>query len=190
MKPDFKSWKLFSKGFKSIDEADLFWDICMEIKPKQILEIGRRCGISTCLLGLIASITGGHVWSIDGAPRKEAETILIDSNIMKHVTFINEWAPWIPFDFNWHLDLLYIDGDHKYISVLVDYHTFNYFLKQGGYVAFHDAIHKPVAEAIIRAVGRDRLEFVDSINSLSVYRKTDKERRVYFDFPNTEFDVK
>ena len=188
--PNFKAIPHFSRGFCSVDEAETLWNACIDKKPKQILEFGRRCGISTTLFGLIAKIFDGIVYSLDGTPRPEAENNLKQYGVSNRVKLINDWSPWVNFDFSWDLDILYIDGDHKYVSALVDYHVFNYFLKKGGYVVFHDSEYRPVAEAIKQIVKRDRLKSIANANQLTVWEKTDKQKRVYYQFPNYEFPVK
>ena len=40
------------------------------------------------------------------------------------------------------LDLLFIDGDHTYKSVLCDWLIYKNFVAKGGIVAFHDCIGK------------------------------------------------
>ena len=36
------------------------------------------------------------------------------------------------------LDFLFIDGDHSYIGVKLDYHMYRHFVKPGGWIGFHD----------------------------------------------------
>ena len=38
------------------------------------------------------------------------------------------------------VDLLFIDGDHTYKGVLADYMIYRQFVKQGGFIAFHDIV--------------------------------------------------
>jgi len=38
------------------------------------------------------------------------------------------------------LDMLFIDGDHEYISVLTDWMIYKHFVKPGGLIAFHDSV--------------------------------------------------
>jgi len=185
--PNFSEWKNFSKGFTDIKEAEILWKVCINTNPKLILEIGRRLGMSTRLFAMIAKENCGRVISVDGNPLTSAEVMLTNEGLIDHVDFINHWSPWIEFDPSWELDFLYIDGDHKYISALVDYHVFNFFVKPGGIIAFHDAKYPPVAEAIKQACKRDRLEHIDSAKQMAIFKKADKARRVYFQFPNYEF---
>jgi hypothetical protein len=106
------------------------------------------------------------------------------------VELIDNWSPWVIPDPAWEIDLLYIDGDHTYIATLVDYHYFNFFVPAGGLIAFHDCLHKPVKAAIEAAGRRDRLKHLETVGNLAVFEKTDtRTRRVYFQFPNVEFQT-
>ena len=41
------------------------------------------------------------------------------------------------------LDLLFIDGDHRYEGVKADYKRYSSFVKKGGIIAFHDITRVP-----------------------------------------------
>lgn len=188
--PNFREWPNLNKGFVTPEEAEVLWKVCIEKQPKQILEIGRRMGMSTALFGLVAKESDGRVFSVDGIANPNAEKLLERHGIRGRVRLINDWSPWVQFDFSWDLDFLYIDGDHRYISTVVDYHVFNYFVKTGGYIAFHDSKYPYVKRAIDEVVKRDKLKPIAEQDQLTVWQKTDKERRVYYQFSNTEFKVK
>lgn len=47
------------------------------------------------------------------------------------------------------LDMLFIDGDHEYISVLTDWMIYKHFVKPGGLIAFHDSV-SPVQGAGVK----------------------------------------
>lgn len=49
---------------------------------------------------------------------------------------------------NGYLDYVYIDGAHDYDNVIVDLMMWYPKVKEGGMLAGHDYIHKPVAEAV------------------------------------------
>ena len=40
------------------------------------------------------------------------------------------------------IDLLFIDGDHAYKSILCDWLLYNKFVAKGGIIAFHDSVSK------------------------------------------------
>ena len=59
----------------------------------------------------------------------------------------------------WHLpiDLLYIDGGHKYDEVLADYLGWKKFVKPGGTIVFHDYNHKEIRNMINQNVKPSKL---------------------------------
>jgi len=56
------------------------------------------------------------------------------------------------------IGLLFIDGDHSYKSVLMDYLLYSKHLIKGGYIAFHDHVLEPIARVIHEKV---KPEFTD-----------------------------
>lgn len=49
---------------------------------------------------------------------------------------------------NLPIDLLYIDGGHKYVEVLADYLGWSKFVKPGGRIVFHDYNHDEIRRMI------------------------------------------
>lgn len=187
---NFEKWPHFTRGFKDVSEAQALYDFCISRRPQLILEIGRRMGVSTRLFATAVKEWDGHVISFDGAPQAYVSKILDEMGLTYFVELIDQWSPWIVPDPNWEIDLLYIDGDHTYIATLVDYHYFYFFVPTGGLIAFHDCLHPPVKKAIEAAVRRDRLKHLETAGNLTIFEKTDtRARRVYFQFPNVEFET-
>lgn len=184
---NFEKWPYFTRGFKDVSEAQLLYDFCVSRRPKLILEIGRRMGVSTRLFAMAVEKWDGRVISIDGAPQAYVPKVLEEMGLSYLVKLIDQWSPWITPDPEWRIELLYIDGDHTFVPALVDYHYFGFFVPTGGLIAFHDCLHPPVKKAIETAARRDRLKHLETSGNLAIYEKTDKPRRVYYQFPNTEF---
>ena len=92
-------------------------------KCKTFVEIGRFCGRSTLLFAVMAKRAEGITLSID--PRSSISLLKTfkDLNLSDYVIFEDKWSPWInlplPID---EIDFLFIDGDHSFMSVIVDYH--------------------------------------------------------------------
>ena len=152
-----------------------------ELNPKLTIEIGRMNGISTRVLAALCKGNGGQLISFDGLPGKGVERKLKLMNLDKHATIIDGWVPWIKPDFSWDIDFLFIDGDHTYMSILVDYHYFNYFVKKGGYIAFHDMNMKDSQKAVKDIMSRDPLEHICSVGRLSIYKKLAERGEKYFE---------
>ena len=67
------------------------------------------------------------------------------------------------------IDLLFIDGDHSFSGVSHDYSKFEPFVRQGGYIIFHDHLsHKGVTEFCHRLISCRK---VWTLYSLFIIRK-------------------
>jgi len=53
---------------------------------------------------------------------------------------------------NREIDLLYIDGGHKYEEVLLDYQEWSPFVRIGGNIVFHDYNHEDIARMVNHVV--------------------------------------
>ena len=145
-----------------------------------LLETGQAHGISTRLLGSIAKKNGGKLISIDPQPFGHNEEDFKTLGISDYIETIKKPSPWISLPDDLELDAVFIDGDHSFIAVLADYQLFNYYLKQGGHIAFHDVPMTEVNYAIYEIMKRDQIEEVFAVNRLKVFRKTTKARETYF----------
>jgi predicted O-methyltransferase YrrM len=107
-----------------------------EVARGNILEIGVNQGVSTSafLLGL-EDKQEGHLWSIDIDP---------DCNRFRHPrwTFMQGDSKTIPVP-QLALDVLFIDGDHRYDAVSSDLMRFAPLVKQGGLILMHDVDPDP-----------------------------------------------
>ena len=147
---------------------------------KSLLETGQAHGISTRLLGWTARKSGGSVISIDPQPFGHNEADFEALGISDYITTIKKPSPWITLPDDLSLDGVFIDGDHSFIALLADYQLFNYYLKQGGIIAFHDVPMTEVNYAIYEIMKRDQIEEVFAVNRLKVFKKTVPARETYF----------
>lgn len=163
-----------SAGGLHVSEMLYLSRLCNRHECKAFLEIGRKLGTSTRLFALHASVREGRVVSIDGNAQHMGFVVkkLEEHGLEGYVEMITAFSPWVPFDMQWVFDCLLIDGNHSYIPTLVDYHTFNYFVRQGGLVAFHDVHLNPVNEAMLQAAKTDSMEMLGRHKSLQVWMKT------------------
>jgi len=159
-------------------ESICLYAICK--KCKNFLEIGQLHGVSTRLFGLMAKENNGKVVSIDPKPYDHNENDFKMLGVSDYIQTIKESTPWINLKQNWEFDAIFIDGDHSFITVLVDYHCFNYYLKQSGFIAFHDTGIREVSDAIYEIKKRDKIEYLYGIERLQVFRKTALPKETYF----------
>ena len=163
------------------NEALLLAKAYQELNPKFTVEIGRMNGISTRLLAALCRGNGGKMVSFDGLSAVGVHLKLQLMNLEKNVELVEGWVPWITPDFSWDIDFLFIDGDHTYMSILVDYHYFNYFVKKGGYIAFHDMNMKESQQAVKDIMKRDPLKHICTVGRLGLYQKLSEREEKYFE---------
>lgn len=163
------------------NEALLLTKAYHDLNPKFTVEIGRMNGISTRVLAALCKGNGGKMISFDGMTAKGVQRKLKLMKLEKNVTLVEGWVPWIEPDSSWDIDFLFIDGDHTYMSILVDYHYFNYFVKKGGYIAFHDMNMKDSQRAVKDIMERDPLEHICTVGRLGLYKKLSKREEKYFE---------
>ncbi len=148
--------------------------LCEKYECRSFCEIGRRMGASTRLFAYLASKREGRVVSIDGNAQHMDFVVkkLEELGFRKYVEMVTAFSPWVKFDMEWYFDCLLIDGTHQFIPALVDYHTFNYFVKQGGLIVFHDVSLPQVHGAMLKAAAEDGLALVGRMRYLQVWEKT------------------
>lgn len=114
----------------------MIYCIVRGIKPRVILEIGIRSGVST--LAMCKALEDGnlhseyHCCDINPSAKKvqgKTEVPLI-FEIMSSNDLALKW--------NKVIDILFIDGCHEYSQVKRDYANFGKFVKLNGFVFFHD----------------------------------------------------
>jgi len=162
------------------NEALCLVEAYRELKPKFTVEIGRYNGVSTRVLSACCKAYGGELLSIDGMQSQGVRKKLESMNLNENVTLVEGWVPWITPDFSWDIDFLFIDGDHSYMSILVDYQYFNYFVKKGGYIAFHDLNIKESQDAVATILERDPLVQVAKVGRILIFRKESERAEKYF----------
>jgi predicted O-methyltransferase YrrM len=115
-------------------------------QPKVIVDLGVDYGYSTFCF---ASLGIGHVYGIDNFEGYEwyatRDTFDYVDNKKKELNFENITLIRGNFDDvvkDWELpiDILHIDGDHKYESVKNDYEKWSKFVKDDGVILFHDTL--------------------------------------------------
>lgn len=153
---------------------------CLQYKPKFILEIGTMHGTSTRLFAAIAKLLDSKVISVDGNAYADVRFNLDMLNLKDNVELIKAWSPWLNWEHKIPLDFIHFDGDHSFISVLVDYHYFNYFAKNGCIFSFHDMNIAGVNKAVEEIIKRDNLKYVSSVGRMSIYEKTTNQHEKYF----------
>lgn len=134
----------------------IHYSLVRNIKPSRILCIGSRTGFIPAILGLACKDNGiGHVdfvdagydrddvkhnWSGIGFWRKNVakkhfRTLKLSDHITTFVMTTQEFAVTLPKK---KYEYIYVDGDHSYSGVKLDYSLFWPRLKKNGFMVFHD----------------------------------------------------
>ena len=105
-----------------------------------ILETGTNTGYSTCMLAaaLKSKNPEGIVYTID------VESLFHffdgDKSLSENIIFIEGYSTEVQLPDNIEFDILVIDSDHKYGTVMSELIRFEPMLKDGGYILMHDSI--------------------------------------------------
>jgi hypothetical protein len=109
-----------------------------------IVEIGVLDGETTKIL---AENSNCPIYGIDPIIPDSMDEKLIGSknNILKNMSiypnfmFYHNYSYNVVTDFNYKFDFIFIDGDHRYDSVIRDFTEWFPKMEIGGYIAFHDS---------------------------------------------------
>ena len=150
-----------------------------------VLEIGSHKGGSLFLWAQLLRGRNGHILSVDlpggdfgggligGAEQlfqsfvtseQKLTTIRGDSHSMDTLSRVETLLE------KQQIDFLFIDGDHSYDGVKLDYEMYSSLVRPGGVIAFHDTVHRPDAPKIevyrlwneLKASGEECVDFIAS----------------------------
>ncbi len=126
------------------------------------LEIGSHLGASSCYIAAGLKEVNGHLlcvdtWCNQTMPEGELDTFpefqKNTSGLKQHITMIRKRSEEIDYsDIKAPLSLVFIDGDHSYISVKKDFECVQKWLAEDGIIAFHD-FSSIYYEGVTRVVG-------------------------------------
>jgi len=133
----------------------VFWGICRGFFEPKIGEVGMRNGISTLAFLMAARDTGGHVYSIDIDECVEGRRNVLHAGLAEHHTFIHGDSAAV--EFPEPLDVLFIDGEHTYPGVTLDFQMHAPKMKKGGVILFHDTTSCPEVAAFCSEIGATML---------------------------------
>jgi predicted O-methyltransferase YrrM len=144
-------WPLIEpiEGFLMQEEAHWLFDAAMGLPDtSNLVEIGSYKGRSTCALALGCHGTNKHVLAIDpfdgGPDLPKADSLPEFMQNVRRCGVLEQVEPIVGCsldvckDWNKPIQLLFIDGSHKYEDVLADFAGFYPHVVPGGMVAFHD----------------------------------------------------
>lgn len=163
------------------------YDLCVSLNAQSTLEIGMAYGFSTLyFLGALARNHAGRHTSID--PFQHSQWHAIGLTHARAVAtgsafrLIEDRSDRVAADLarqNARFDMIFIDGNHRFDDVLVDFYLYAPFCKVGGLIAFDDIWMHSIQTvlAFIRSNRPDFAEVSTSDPNLSVFRRIGEDAR-------------
>lgn len=155
-----------------MSERELLWLANKAAENKLIIEFGSFHGRST--RALADNCVNGRIWAVDpwngDYPRQNGETFenvntyvfpQFCKNLQEHIKS-GLVVPYRGFSYSFKLpylvDMVFIDGDHRYETVLKDIDKALELLKPGGIISGHDYNWDSVKQAVSEKLGRVAVE--------------------------------
>ncbi len=131
-----------STGFIYRNDGDMrsheffLYSLVRGIKPSRVLEIGVRSGVST--LALTQAISDGKIECDYHVCDLDASCLCLTPSLPININFHIESSDDLAIKWKEPLDLLLIDGCHEYSQVLRDFTNYVSFVRENGFILFHD----------------------------------------------------
>jgi predicted O-methyltransferase YrrM len=172
------------------------YGLCLSVKPKSTLEIGMAYGYSTIyFLASIAKNQTGHHVAIDPYQNAHYHGIgLAHANALAPVSgkrsafqFFEDRSDRIATDLARSksvFDLIFIDGNHRFDDVLVDFYLYAQLCTVGGYIVLDDMWMSSVRTVVsfVRANRNDFMEVCTPESNICVFQKVGEDSRNWDDF--------
>lgn len=154
-----------STGSVELEVGRLWYALCMVLRPARVLETGTWRGYSTCCIAAALRDLGG-----------ERSVVTIDPTDRDHLWKGTSLSAWIDFRralsqdqvsalAGREFDLLVLDSDHTYDTIIAEIIGFEPMLRVGGCMLLHDSLHFDGVGAAVRQLessGRFELVTLDS----------------------------
>jgi len=140
--------------------AHFYKSIIQLVRPKVIIETGTNSGYSTSLIaaGLRSYCEDGIVYTIDIGV---SEHLFKKTELEENIKFMKGSSLEVPFDQEIVADMLVLDSDHSYDTIIKEIIRFEPMLKAGGLMLLHDSIYYDgVAHAVYALMKSTRFEVI------------------------------
>lgn len=172
------------------------YDLIVSVKPNATLEIGMAFGYSTLFfLAATARNEIGHHTAIDPFQRSlwrgiglaHAQSLAPVKNSNSAFRFIEGRSARVATDFarsKSTFEVIFIDGNHRFDDVLVDFTLYAPLCAIGGYIILDDMWMRSI-QTVVNFVRANRMDFVevhtDELN-ICVFQKVGVDTREWSDF--------
>jgi predicted O-methyltransferase YrrM len=180
----------------SLQQGIWLYELCLAVKPKSTLEIGLAYGFST--LYFLAAATknqGSFHTAIDpnqysswhGIGLTHANALAPRRETNSSFRFIEDSSERAATDLaraNCKYDLIFVDGNHRFDNVLVDFYLYAQLCTIGGYIIFDDVWLSSVSTVIdfVRTNRTDFIEIHSTEPNIMVFQKKRDDKRKWNDF--------
>lgn len=160
------------------DSGWLLYGLARSIKPKVCVETGSARGKSACAVGLaLRRNGGGKLYAIDPhSPTNWNDTASVDSfgimtdhlrraGVEQYVEILRKTSGEAAKGWDKKIDLIFIDGDHSYAGVKMDWELFLPHLSEFGVVVFHDTLWDLRPDANMSRADMGVPRFVDELRA-------------------------
>lgn len=144
--PMYRQWPV---GSMFAVEGKVLYALIRALKPKRVLELGRRFGCSTTHIAAALAANGaGKVVSVDNNVHGDTE-LLIPKRLYSRIELVNGDAFAYLRTHDESFDLIFEDLDHdRATTAAIAKDAKNGRLKAGGLLIVHDTMHFLVGEAL------------------------------------------
>lgn len=185
----------------SPEQGVLIYDLCLSTKPRSTLEIGMAYGFSTMyFLAAATKNQQGHHTAIDpfqkshwpGIGETHANEYAPKWGAEKAFCLIEDRSDRVATDLaraDKCYDVIFIDGNHRFDDVLVDFYLYAQLCTIGGRIIFDDMWMSSVQTAVdfIRTNRSDFMELRSSCSNVAIFQKLGEDNRRWYEFQ--EFKV-
>ena len=177
------------------------YEFCVSVRPKSTLEIGMAYGYSTIFfLAAIEKNQSGHHISVDPFQRSHwhgiglthAQALATTTGSNSVFSLIEERSDRVAIDLarsNTTFDIIFIDGNHRFDDVLVDFYLYAPLCAIGGHIIFDDMWMSSI-QTVVAFVRTNRVDFVEvrtNVSDISVFQRVGDDAREWTNF--REFNV-
>jgi predicted O-methyltransferase YrrM len=172
------------------------YDLCVSVKPKATIEIGMAYGYSTIyFLAAVAKNQLGCHTAIDPFQRSawqsvgltHAQSLAPQQGSEPTFQLIEDRSDRAAIDLtrsNSTFDVIFIDGNHRFDDVLVDFYLYAPLCAIGGYIIFDDMWMSSIQTVVsyVRANRTDFVEIRDTHFNICVFQKVGDDTRQWNHF--------
>lgn len=163
-------------------EAEFIYDFLKEHNCQRTLEVGM--GYARSATHILAATGRKHIGmdpfqsDYDNHGLKNIKKLGLDENFEFHADFSHNVLPKL-HQKDATFDFIFIDGDHKFDGIFVDFYYADLMLEEGGYILFHDTWMRStqMVRQFIKTNRKD-YKFIDTgLRNLCMIRKVDIDTR-------------